>query len=197
MIDTTQIANEAINERHALQKPWELAKFLDLIIAHDPKVIYEIGVSLGGMLWAMAMALQGERTFVSIDLPGGPFGGSGITPDEIGNLVLEANSLCDVIVIRGDSKTVELPKEIPDPDLIFIDGDHTFSGVLGDWNRYMPLVKKGGIVAFHDIVEHPPETIVEVKQLWDLIKKDPGYGSTHEIIEHNGQSSAGIGIIYV
>ena len=35
-------------------------------------------------------------------------------------------------------------------DVLFIDGDHSYEGVLADWLLYNPLVRKGGIVAFHD-----------------------------------------------
>ena len=37
-------------------------------------------------------------------------------------------------------------------DLLFIDGDHQYASVLADWLLYSPLVKKGGLVAFHDVV---------------------------------------------
>jgi len=37
-------------------------------------------------------------------------------------------------------------------DVLFLDGDHTYQGVLADWLLYNPLVKPGGIVAFHDSV---------------------------------------------
>lgn len=36
-------------------------------------------------------------------------------------------------------------------DLLFIDGDHQYASVLTDWLLYSPLVKPGGLVAFHDI----------------------------------------------
>ena len=36
-------------------------------------------------------------------------------------------------------------------DLLFIDGDHQHASVLADWLLYSPLVKKGGLIAFHDI----------------------------------------------
>jgi len=35
-------------------------------------------------------------------------------------------------------------------DLLFIDGDHQYASVLMDWLLYSPLVKPGGLVAFHD-----------------------------------------------
>jgi len=36
-------------------------------------------------------------------------------------------------------------------DLLFIDGDHQYTSVLTDWLLYSPLVKEGGLVAFHDV----------------------------------------------
>jgi predicted O-methyltransferase YrrM len=36
-------------------------------------------------------------------------------------------------------------------DLLFIDGDHRFEGVLADWKLYSPLLAKNAIVAMHDI----------------------------------------------
>lgn len=35
-------------------------------------------------------------------------------------------------------------------DMLFVDGDHRYPGALTDWLLYSPLVKKGGIIAFHD-----------------------------------------------
>lgn len=35
-------------------------------------------------------------------------------------------------------------------DFIFIDGDHTYDGIKGDWDAWMPLVAAGGIVSLHD-----------------------------------------------
>jgi predicted O-methyltransferase YrrM len=36
-------------------------------------------------------------------------------------------------------------------DLLFIDGDHQYASVLMDWLLYSPLVRPGGLVAFHDV----------------------------------------------
>jgi predicted O-methyltransferase YrrM len=35
-------------------------------------------------------------------------------------------------------------------DVIFLDGDHSFNGVSSDIQKYLPLVKKGGILCGHD-----------------------------------------------
>jgi hypothetical protein len=42
---------------------------------------------------------------------------------------------------------------------LFIDGDHTYEGVRRDFEMYSPLVRKGGIIAFHDIYPGPEESV--------------------------------------
>ena len=34
-----------------------------------------------------------------------------------------------------------------------IDGDHTYEGVKQDFEMYSPLVRDGGLIGFHDVVE--------------------------------------------
>lgn len=35
-------------------------------------------------------------------------------------------------------------------DMIFVDGEHSYEGVTEDYNNYYPLVRLGGVIAFHD-----------------------------------------------
>jgi predicted O-methyltransferase YrrM len=79
-------------------------------------------------------------------------------------------------------------------DFLFVDGDHTYEGVKRDFEMYSPLVRKGGIIAFHDICLHPPETRCEVSKFWNEIKH--GYKYV-EIVEDWSQKWAGIGVLYV
>src|SRR5262249_5078003 len=36
-------------------------------------------------------------------------------------------------------------------DFLYIDADHTYEGARKDYEMYGPLVRKGGLIAFHDI----------------------------------------------
>ena len=59
---------------------------------------------------------------------------------------------------------------------------------------YSPLVANGGIIAFHDIVLHPPETFCEVHKFWKEIK----HRYKHmEIVKNWNQGWAGIGMLYM
>jgi len=55
--------------------------------------------------------------------------------------------------VKGFSSDVaeELLSRIDTIDILMIDGDHTYKGVLEDYNNYHPKVRKGGIIILHDI----------------------------------------------
>jgi predicted O-methyltransferase YrrM len=55
-------------------------------------------------------------------------------------------------------------------DFLLIDGDHRYRGVKKDWQLYSPLVKKNGIIAFHDILFHPGIPSCKVHRLWKEVK---------------------------
>lgn len=76
-------------------------------------------------------------------------------------------------------------------DFLFIDGSHDYDDVKADYILYSPLVRKGGIIAFHDInnTDYPN---YGVKPLWDQIKLNKDY---KEFITMDGVG--GIGLIYV
>lgn len=79
-------------------------------------------------------------------------------------------------------------------DFLFIDGDHTYEGVKKDFEMYSSLVRRGGLIAFHDIVPHPLETGCEVNKFWNEIKYFYKY---IEIVRDWNQGWAGIGVLYV
>jgi len=63
---------------------------------------------------------------------------------------------CDFCLINKDSKDASVKEEIVRRldgrkiDFLFIDGDHSSDYVKHDWSTYSPLVRQGGMVAFHD-----------------------------------------------
>jgi len=55
---------------------------------------------------------------------------------------------------------------------LFIDGNHTYKGVKKDFEMYSNLVGEGGLIAFHDIVQGPLESVGDVPSFWNEIKYD-------------------------
>jgi predicted O-methyltransferase YrrM len=77
-------------------------------------------------------------------------------------------------------------------DFLFIDGDHRYEGVRLDFEMYSPLVRGGGLVAFHDIVQDGGAE--EVYKFWNETK--PNYPHK-EFIHQTGPEAMGIGVLWV
>jgi len=78
-------------------------------------------------------------------------------------------------------------------DFLFIDGDHSYGGVVADFNSYAPLSARHGLIALHDIApDHGSAHSGDVPLFWwDLSNRYKSWG----IIEATGQDCYGIGVI--
>lgn len=192
-ITPRELAATAINLFGALQDLGEFASLVTLASDEDCKHILEIGAGNGGTSWAWS---RFATTVVSVDLPNGPWGGKDISAVVA---YISQTSKCTFTYVPGNShhndvfcKAKALVTPTKGVDLLFIDGDHSYEGVKEDYLTYAPLVRPGGLVAFHDIVQHAPESGCEVKRFWDEIKAK----FTHlEFITNASQGYGGIGVI--
>ena len=91
-------------------------------------------------------------------------------------------------------------------DFLFIDADHTYAGVQRDFQMYSPLVRSGGIVAFHDIVTHKRGTECQVEKFWGEIKQhyrhreiieDVSEGSLPIAVTRASMDTAGLGVLFM
>ena len=57
---------------------------------------------------------------------------------------------------------------MPDIDFLFIDGGHDYDTCRSDWMTFGPLVRPGGMVAFHDLGKEWPD----VRRVWQLARRD-------------------------
>lgn len=159
----------------------------------------EIGTFQGGTLFLLTRVALEEALIVSIDLPGGPFGG-GYGEDRVPFYEGMARANQKVVCIRKDSKRIEtqlaLEKILGDRylDYLFIDGDHSYEGVKSDFTTYRRYVRKGGLIAFHDILgAHPKREELGVKKLWEELK--PAFPRKAEFISDAKRGYAGIGVL--
>ena len=186
----------------AMQKLRELAPLLALLRRRSPRVVVEIGTAGGGTFYAWCQVADPEALLVSIDLPGGPFGG-GYTRDDVSTFRGYGRPEQRLHFIRADShasETRSLLETILDGneiDFLMIDGDHTYDGVRRDFEMYAPLVGDGNPIAFHDILPHPPGSSCEVDRFWNEIR---GSYSRAEFVDRGRDPLApqygGIGVLY-
>jgi len=62
-------------------------------------------------------------------------------------------------------------------DVLMIDGDHRYQAVISDYKLYRPLVKDGGVIAFHDYGNFPTVGIAV-----DTVVKDEFYKSVETLL---------------
>lgn len=157
-----------------------------------PKNILEIGTARGGTLFIWANLASSK--VISCDLEDA----------SIKRSFYEAfppnNSQCKVTHLDGDSHDNHFLKKVENEldgelvDFLFIDGDHTEVGVEADYKDYHHLVRSGGIIAFHDIVEKQAILTNQVYYFWKRIKLNT---ITEEFVNDPCQTGYGIGIIRV
>jgi predicted O-methyltransferase YrrM len=186
------------------QVRWEITNLATIVHDLKPKTVLEIGTAKGGTLFLFSRLADPHATIVSVDLPGGEFGGG---YPEWKTKLYKTFHLPEqkMHLLRADShkiETLETVRKIFEGtgvntsspvDFLFIDGDHTYDGVRKDFELFSPLVRKGGVIAFHDIAVHPPEVNCEVDKFWNQIKK----GDSMEFIQNREQHWAGIGVYFV
>lgn len=176
----------------------ELLQLASIVQQRRPRFILEIGTCNGGSLFVISRLAHPDSTIISVDLPGGTFGGRfpSYHVPILKCLPLAGQTLHLLEANSHDAGTKERICSLLTGnklDLLYIDGDHTYDGVKRDFEMYAPLVQKGGVVIFHDIVHHRRELGCEVELFWNEIKCK----YTHQEIIHNPQAGwAGIGILY-
>lgn len=175
----------------------EFVELLKIFQKLNPQYIMEIGTANGGTLFSFCKLAREDATIISVDLPEGPFSG-GYPEWKIPIYQAFAKENQKLYLLREDSHQQETLEEIKKIltsnklDFLFIDGDHSYEGVKKDFEMYSPLVRKGGIVAFHDICNKDiTREDIEVPIFWREIKSKFNF---KEIIFDN--FNFGIGILF-
>ena len=86
------------------------------------------------------------------------------------------------------------------PDVLFIDGDHSYEGVKSDYLNFRDRVREGGVIAFHDIVEieniekeeSDGRFVGGVPRFFDELKNDM---NSKQFVDPSGGGGYGIGMI--
>ncbi len=178
-VDSVQMRNEIL----------ALANAVDSI---KPETILEIGTCNGGTLFIWSNIAS--DCVITCDL------NKSKVREELYRSFPPHDSKCKVTSLAGDSHDQKFFERVKKSlngrqvDFLFIDGDHTEPGVRSDYEMYSPLVRSGGIIAFHDILEKQPTPNNQVFYFWEEIKKTT---DTEEFVKDYSQTGFGIGIIHV
>jgi hypothetical protein len=158
--------------------------------------ILEIGSLNGGTVWHWINLLV-PRFVISIDKRVGKddpryadqkSGHNGLwhkwAKEKNGSFVLTLDSLSQY------GEAVNFAKKNSPYDFVFVDGGHSYDEVKADYTNYLPMIRSGGIMAFHDINDY--SRCPDVPRFWNEIKRNHKYAEMAM-----RKNEWGIGIIYV
>ena len=121
----------------------ELYDFLKLLIDNDVKKVLQIGLGHFGSTHFCLSLLFDEVVTVEYDI-------KNIANYSNRELLHNQNKEHFIYGSSIDESVINKAKAFGEFDAVFIDGNHSYEYVKKDWENYSQLVKKGGIVSFHD-----------------------------------------------
>jgi cephalosporin hydroxylase len=183
-----------------LQRRIEIVGLMERLAALRPARLLEIGSWHGGTAFLFGRVATPEATLVLVDT-----GFDLALRSALPRLLRRGQRM---ICLRADTHLAATRDRIRELvhgeafDFLFIDGDHSYEGVAADFRDYAPLVRAGGLIAFHDVVmdhrtRRGADTVSSsggVWRFWAEVRRSYG-AATAEYIEDPGQDGAGIGVL--
>ncbi len=180
------------------QKKSEILSLLKMLEHQKPKRVCEIGASGGGTLSLFSAVAAPTARLLSVDI--------GFKPSQLKAYPTLARARQEITCLKADSHLTQTLDKVKNwlagsqLDFLFIDGDHSLAGVTNDYKMYGPLVRAGGMIAFHDIVPDfkarlgMPTTndVGQVPSFWNGLKGDKT--AVCELVEDPCQDGYGIGL---
>lgn len=148
--------------------------------------VVEIGVWHGVTTAVLRRAMAPDGLLWAVDpFPAGRLGFSLQAPIAHAEVRRIRNGRVRWIRMTGeDAANVYRQDAGPPVDLIFIDGDHSYEGLLRDWRAWSPLVARGGVVCLHDsrsTADRPIDDAGSVRATSEVIRTDPAFEVVEEI----------------
>lgn len=198
--DSSALYQLAAKEFGILQVQEEIIPFLDYVAEREPRIIGEIGLKHGGNSFMFLRKLTKANLYLGMDL----------VLQNISKLRFYRRANQSIHTLEGNSQFPAVFAQAERIlagrkfDFLFIDGDHEYDGVLEDLIQWYPLVRSGGLIAFHDIVPdeeaktgvRPANSLIwggGVHKLWARLK--PHFRHA-EFVNDWDQGGFGIGVIH-
>ena len=137
-------------------QPGELETLVTLVASVNPRVMIEIGVNVGRTAKVMLDYFPSLRNYVGVDVMSGYVPALHVQKNEIpmnpGHLAIDYPRFQLIIKQRG-SLDLE-PINLPQADVVFIDGDHGREALVHDTMLARSVINKDGIIIWHDYNNH-------------------------------------------
>ncbi|MFF2448915.1 class I SAM-dependent methyltransferase [Neobacillus sp. NPDC058068] len=145
-------------------RPYDVPALIALSRTFYPKTVIEIGIQRGETAKCILDNSPWIEKYVGIDVIPTYITPLAIQRGEVPQIAGECvkdDPRVELIVKPNGSRDLE-PSDLPAADLIFIDGDHSREGVLEDTLLAREVIRKGGIICWHDYGNHLVPGVTEV-----------------------------------
>ena len=170
-------------KRRVIQSPVEYVQWIQMLLDLKPKRFLELGIAYAGTLYGHIQPLAEDGTYVAIELNkdfetlynhGEAY--SWLKPEQTLNILYRDSRECvdDVIRLCGSEPL----------DAIFVDAGHEYEEVSAEFALYSPLLRSGGLMGFHDILNRKDETLGSQYQWREVERMFPGH-TTYFLEHHN------------
>lgn len=180
----------------ANQKEPEILWLLEVLAAEQPKVVLEIGADRGGTLFLWTTVASADGLLISVDIQKMVGRLGSMSPFALVRKSFTRGRQRIELVDDADSQSPETLARVRAMlggrlvDFLFLDGDHRYEAVRRDFELYEPLVRPGGLVAFHDVSPNTTADTVGTAAFWAGLKEG---NETDELIA-DGAAGYGIGV---
>ena len=131
-----------------------LVPILELLKLVNAQNVLEIGTQYGLTTWHLAANVEEGGKVYTVDLPpcdDQQLGGREQQPGtRVGRFFMNTHEANNIEQILCDSRELDEESFLNTMDLIFIDGNHTYTFAVSDTILAMKVVKNGGVVIWHD-----------------------------------------------
>jgi predicted O-methyltransferase YrrM len=148
--------------------------------------LVEIGVWHGVTTAVLRRAMAPDGVLWAVDpFPAGRLGVNLQRPIARAEVRRVPNARVRWIRSTGEDAALTYRREkTPPADVVFIDGDHSYDGLLRDWHAWSPLVGSGGVICLHDSRSTDERRIDDagsVRATCDVVRRDPGFEVVEEV----------------
>lgn len=163
--------------------PLECAALASLCHSVNAKRVFEFGTYMGVSTTQLALNIPDDGQVFTLDLPEDhPAYSLPIPKMEEQQIASEKNKGIlvpedirgKVSFLRSDSATFDETPYLESIDLVFVDGAHSYEYVKNDSEKGLRMLRKGGVVAWHDFVPNHRDVVRYVRNCGLNVKRVSG-----------------------
>jgi predicted O-methyltransferase YrrM len=154
----------------------ELVVISQIVSSLAPHCLFEFGTFNGRTTLHLALNSPEDASIYTLDIKEGAFDFGADTPFfrriSVGECFKGTPVEGKITMIVGDSHTFDFARWSKSVDFIFIDGDHSFDGVMCDSQAAFSMIRHGGVIVWHDYlaIDDVTRAIAQLSQNYCLCR---------------------------